>query len=514
MVRINDRKLANRTVKLHWFGNIRQTTHNSWRIRVAFECKGELFTIDRPLATLPLLRIGEPYHDGVPLASQKMADLVDSVTIPAEPRMWSSKALHVCRVFNYFLYANPEFINQRIHSFESNGRVFHVPHVELIRALFAHHKTISNAMLHPNGLAFLIDQYTREETKMGIRFSSEVAVKSLTEDFVHHIAWIISKQDVLRSYESIFSTAHANLHPKYGAPLSCASPRLDGVSLQFRGLQSGNEVLVLEVLGIGGLDIDLKQIIFRHPSIRQKSYEPGQRKRRIFRSDDEGFDIVDETPKVDTHQPVVSHEPTVVGYSRRAEVVKVAERSQLVYQGGSFVERKGKGGAIIPASVDESMVGGKTQPVDVQSLEITEGGTNGELREFLEMIRRVKSSRPDLVISVSINDLPDGRQFAYLPNGDRRKCAVVRVQRQSLLTYILEVARPDGHSLSTMLLYPFSKEEHVIHYMIQDILHDLVFNQGHWNVAKITKARVRKLRHNHTRISDWARKVSEALQVT
>ncbi|MFD2170070.1 Tn7-like element transposition protein TnsE [Tumebacillus lipolyticus] len=510
-LRINDRLLAKRTVNLHWFGNVRRTSHNSWRIRVGFECNGELFTIDRPLATLPLLRIGEPYHDGVPLSTHKKSDLIDTVSVPVETRSWSSTALQICRSFNYYLFRHPELINQRIHSFESAGRVFHIPHVELIRALFALHKPLSNAMLYPNGLAFIVEQYQHIENGIRIRFSSEVAATSLTEDFVHHVAWIISNRDILQSYESIFSTAYAGYHSQYGTPLSFAVPRLDNISFMFRGLKSGDEVLVLEILSVGGLHLDLHQIVYRHPSIKERTYEPGQKKRRIMRPDDEGFDLVDEVPKVDTHQPVVSHEPTIVGYTHKAEIVRVAESSQVVHQGHTLVERKGKGGALVPASVDESIVGGKTQPIDVQSLEVTNGVATGELREFLEMVRRLRVRRPELTIDTNILDLPTGRKFSHLPNGDRRKCAVVRVQRSERLTYILEVSRPDGHSLSTLLLYPNSSDLEENHGLIHDILRDLVYNQGYWSLQNITSARTRKLRHTHSRTDDWTRKVSDAL---
>nr|WP_236587715.1 Tn7-like element transposition protein TnsE [Tumebacillus amylolyticus] len=511
-MRINDRQLTNRTVKLHWFGNVRKTQYNTWRIRVGFESDGELITIDRPLATLPMLRIGEPYHDGVPLSSQKKADLVDTVSIPVEARSWSSTALQVCRPFNYYLYRHPELINQRVHSFESGGRVFHIPHVELIRALFALHKPLCNAMLHPNGLAFIVERYNQIEGKLGIRFSNEVAATSLTEDFVHHVAWIISKQDVLRSYESIFSAAYASHHPQYGTPLSCVVPRLDNVTITFRGLESGNEVLVLEVLRIGGLDLDLQKIIYRHPLIKEKSYEQGHKKRRILRPDDEGYDIVDEIPKVDSHQPVVSHEPTVVGYSKRAEIVREAESSRVIHQGGAYVERLGKGGALVTASVDESFVGGKTQPVDIQSLEITQGAAHGELREFLAMIQKLRALRPDLEIDTNIVDLPLGRRFSNLPNGDRRKCAVVRVRRQRRLFFILEVARPDGHSLSTLVLYPTTLDPRDNHNLIQEILHNLIYNQGHWDLQTIVSARTRKLRHTRSWVEDWARRVSDTLK--
>jgi len=49
--------------------------------------------------------------------------------------------------------------------------------------------------------------------------------------------------------------------------------------------------------------------------------------------------------------------------------------------------------------------------------------------------------------------LPPGRKFSWLPDGRRRACAIVRVVRSGRKgAYILEIARPDQRSLSTLIV--------------------------------------------------------------
>ncbi len=61
-IRLNLKSLSNRTVKLHWFGNVRQNAQHNWRIRLAFLDGNDLFSIDSPIGLLPTLSIGRWYQ--------------------------------------------------------------------------------------------------------------------------------------------------------------------------------------------------------------------------------------------------------------------------------------------------------------------------------------------------------------------------------------------------------------------------------------------------------------------
>lgn len=400
-IRIKAQALEKKTVKLHWFGNVRQDVRNNWRLGIAFEDKNQLIKNECPIGLLPMLRIGQWYHNGTPMATQKEG-MIGAVTIPAGTAFQQDTSLAVCRRFQYYLYRDAELIKQQMLSFTVHGTTYHIPQIEIIRALFALHKVCSNAMLRPNGLSLLINQASIQNQELNIVFAKEIPVSTLTDAFVHHIGWILSNADVRTSFESIY----------------------------------------------------------------MQVYQQG--------------------------------------------MYLVANKTQNIHQGDIYVSRQGRGGATVKGGVDESIVGGKLQPIDVQSLDVQESKSHG-LEQFLQMIHLMRSSYPELTISVSLIDLPLGRKFSLLPDGHRRKCAVVRVERNSKTTYILEVACPDGHSLSTLLLYPISKEVNINEKYIRKILQDLIYNKGHWNYKRIRGIDYRKLKHNVKSLDDWNRRLYQII---
>lgn len=512
-IRIKAQALEKKTVKLHWFGNVRQDVRNNWRLGVAFEDKNQLIKIECPIGLLPMLRIGQWYHNGTPMATQKEG-MIGAVTIPAGTAFQQDTSLAVCRRFQYYLYRDAELIKQQMLSFTVHGTTYHIPQIEIIRALFALHKVCSNAMLRPNGLSLLINQASIQNQELNIVFAKEIPVSTLTDAFVHHIGWILSNADVRTSFESIYMQVYQQgMYLKYGVPLSLVPPDLDGITLTYRGILNGNEVMILEIIGIDGLQSSINTITYTHPLLKERIYVPGLKKRQIQKGKLDKVEVdatSKEMPREDNRQPIIEQEPTKLGFGSQPKIVKVANKTQNIHQGDIYVSRQGRGGATVKGGVDESIVGGKLQPIDVQSLDVQESKSHG-LEQFLQMIHLMRSSYPELTISVSLIDLPLGRKFSVLPDGQRRKCAVVRTERSGNITYILEVACPDGHSLSTLLLYPMNNDVNIHEKYIQGILRNLVLNQGHWNQRKITCFNFDKSRHISSDFQQWMERLYRLL---
>lgn len=171
-----------------------------------------------------------------------------------------------------------------------------------------------------------------------------------------------------------------------------------------------------------------------------------------------------------------------------------------------FISWQGQGGASSIGGVDESVNGGKLTPVDVRSLDAQENKKHG-LENFLEMIELLRKTYPEISLSTTLLNLPPGRRSSILPDGQRRKCAVVRIQTYKKITYILEVACLDGHSLSTLILYLEDRLIRNHENRIQRILRDLVFNQGHWDQKSIVSLNYDKLRHANVGLDDWVERV-------
>nr|WP_269438191.1 Tn7-like element transposition protein TnsE [Phosphitispora fastidiosa] len=196
------------------------------------------------------------------------------------------------------------------------------------------------------------------------------------------------------------------------------------------------------------------------------------------------------------------------------EINRVAKYEQQINQGDSYVSKQGKGGAaFIAASVDESIAGGSIQPIEFKTLEIVYETDSFELEDFYEMIKRLEEIYPKLRISMNLVNLPPGRKFSWLPDGRRRVCAIVNVCGAGGRTaYILEVARPDQRSLSTLIVqFPQEENREQEEKAIKELLINLVLNSGNWPTKLLKNLNHTKLRHTSTDPHHWAERVYEKI---
>lgn len=509
-IKINSPFLKKRTLKLHWFGNVYQDHQNNWRIQVGFEEDKQLTKGLLPIGVLPILRLGQWYHDGIPLDSQKEGNLF-IIEVPNQVSFQVINSLDTCQQFNYYLHRDSELIKQMVISFTINGVTCYIPQVELIRSLFALHKNFCNAILRPNGLSLLVKSIELKPEKIDIEFTKLLSLNAITPQFIKHFVWLVSNPAIYSSFESVFyqSIKQNEMRLKNGVPLSFVPPSLKGVTLTCRGKIKAKEVLILEVIGFDGLDIEVDSCSYKHPYLKERIHVSGLKKRRISKTKVNNMEIdsySDELPGENTREPIIEQQSTKLGFNSPLEIIPVKNNNQTINKGNMFISWQGQGGATSIGAVDESVNGGKLTPVDVRSLDVQENKKHG-LESFLEMIELLRKTYPEISPSTTLLNLPLGRRFSILPDGQRRKCAVVKIEINRKITYILEVACPDGHSLSTLILYLENGILRDHENRIQRILRDLVFNQGHWDQKSIRNLNYVKLRHVNVGLQDWAERM-------
>ncbi|MNP41725.1 hypothetical protein D3C76_1354410 [compost metagenome] len=109
-----------------------------------------------------------------------------------------------------------------------------------------------------------------------------------------------------------------------------------------------------------------------------------------------------------------------------------------------------------------------------------------------------------------------GKRFSICPNGASRTCAIVQVSSPVFTKYILEVARPDDWSISTLILQPMKDPIlRETEKKINVLLYGLVQKGGHWDNAflkLIDYIKIEKVKHYRcdTAIS-WLNRVNERL---
>lgn len=510
-----------RIVKLHWFGNVHLTKSKRWRINVAFEDQQDIVLIKYPIGLLPLLKIGQYYQNGQ--AFSQRIGIVDIAHIKDLSDGHTANSLDACRLFNYYLYGNAELIRQNVWCFHSNGIHYYIPHIELVRALFAKNKVLANALLRPNELVYLLDYYHQNGRHAVFDFSRYIPASVVSDTFVQHFTWLFLVPEIRKSFESVLTNMYAqvatsNYGFSYGNAIELTIPKLLNSEWTFRGKYFSQHVLVYELLGFSVGELPVDQIDYSHQSIKKRVYISNPKKKLVTpKPQDKIFEIdnKDENQaKENTHQPIVESQATQMIFVKKPEINRIAKYEQQVNQGDSYNSKHGRGGSIFTlTSVDESIAGGNIQPLEFNTLEITYERDGFGLEDFYKMIKLLEEMFPKLRVSLNLVNLPTGRKFSWLPDGRRRVCAVVRVLQTGRITnYILEVARPDQRSLSTLILhFTEAKNLEVEEKAVQHLLRSLVLNSGSWPTERLQEVRHAKLKHTDTEPRHWAERVYEKL---
>jgi TnsE C-terminal domain len=516
LVKIQPWPFGDQVVTLHWIGNVR-LKDKQWYIQVAFVDKSNCELIELPIGILSMLRIGIPYKEGYPLNTQKQGTLF-KISIQNSEIHPAEKAINICRNFNIYLHRKPSLMNQNILSITMNNMIYHIPHVEWIRSLYTPNKILANALLRPNGLDFLVNSANITNDNVAfIDFVDEIPNSVMNKEFAHYLAWLYLTEDIKRSYASVQSNAYAtSIINTYGMALEVTLPNITDMNLVCRGIKQGNEILVLEILGIDGVAIPFKKLHYSHKANKKYTYTDKARKKRISKKDQADEYILNENKgersRVDANQPVIDLEPTQMAFRSSTEIVKVQKQEQKVNQGSEYISNEGRGGGIKQqvVGVDEAILGGKISPIEFKRLEIVDTFMNYGLDSFINMIQYLANKYSYLDISLNFVFLPLGRKFAYLPDGRRRICAIASVEFEGNRTYILEVAVPDNRTLSTLLLKSeetMESDERVI----KNILKQLVYKSGNWDSNVLKKLRHRRTKHLGNISSQWAYRIKDNL---
>jgi len=476
--------------------------------------------IDLPIGVLPILKIGVPYQDGKPLLTQKIGTLVD-VKVSNFKSGKTSKAINVCRSFNYFLHKKPELMMQNMWTFKSDGVIYHIPHTEIVRALFAVNKTMSNAIFRPNGLDLLVNKVSINKNQVAtIDFSDEVPNSIMSDDFARYFGWIFLHPEMKMSYSSVQSNLYGMLTNSLnsrGIPIEMAIPKLFNFLLTIRGIIQNNEVLILEWIGSDIADPPFRELDLQHKSIKKRIYSPEKRKKRFSNSNkEEEFELNEnnkERSREDINMTVIEMNPTQIAFRHLPIVNRLSNHDQKVNQGDEYISNIGRGGGVKQKIVglDEPLFGGDINPIEFQTLEVVDTYMNYGLDNFIKMIRFIAIFNSYMDISLNFIYIPSGRKFSHLPDGRRRICAVAKITIGYKVSYVIEVAVPDNRSISTLIISSensVEKDEIKINYLLKKV----VSNNGSWSESFLFNFCFVRVKHLRESVNDWASRFEKILK--
>ncbi|MEK5435241.1 MULTISPECIES: Tn7-like element transposition protein TnsE [Paenibacillus] len=519
---------GNQEAELFWFGSPHMDYHGNWKIKVAFRTATmSTEIVSYPWGTLPNLRIGQLYTDG-------KYDPVKPIS--GSPYHLSISNFNQGIVTNGFKLPkrlidfgkNPELGLQNIIQFKADRLTYCIPVIEFIRAMFINSKNLAIQLLQPHGLELLVDRSEVNNETLYFDMSKRVPQRLATESNAQHMSWIYSDVRVRAMWDSVYqhifsqaiksSPQNPNAALKKGIPLNVDLPDLGPIEMYVRGEKVFDYILVKEIIGFSGFRHPHKNIIFWHPSKKQIETRNGDKHVRLTsKPDNDEYILNDDSKdaKEDTNQDVLEAPPTFMRFSNSPVVTTRKQNKKRSNTGSDIIVTTGRGGknsgSLEEVSTQDSAVGGDTPPIDFQTLETIPVTEAFGLESFFEMVHVLKETM-SAKINLSVLRTPHGKRFSTCPNGSRRTCAVVQVVSVTSTAYIIEVARPDNWSISTLILKPNQELSlKKIEQNIKLLLEGLVEKGGHWDQYVLDRCKgmeIEKVKHYRSDTNwDWANRL-------
>lgn len=529
-------------VRLCWLCSPYKTADGSWFVKAAFLRKGssEPEITEYPWGTLPLLRMGRFYVDGY-LIDNDPQIMPHSISINNFRNGTLCKASDIPHDL-YDFFDDKEFAGDRVWKFWSNRTFYYVPCIELLRAFLTPSKTLANLILKPNGLDFLIVEEQVYENLLYLSLSGDLPRSLVNTATVAHLAWLRHSPAARACWESVYNGVFAKAIAALpqqpasmlmtGIPIELKPPIEKSCELHFNGVTFKQSCLMLEILGAKKLDsLPFKKIAYTHPSLkRHKVVEGAKRKRQTAVKDpneDYELDPHHRPARINVNQSAVDMAATSFEFVHLPKFERFAVKEAVIHDGsikeglsslsiGTKAHLVKRGTTV---STDESYYGGEIQPVDFLGINLDVANVAG-LNDFIEAIQHIVNNYIEPRLRYTVIEIPGNKSFCRVANGCKRSCAMVEVTQTNVVPcYILEVARPDGWSVSTLFirLLPEFYPEQSIGVFTKEFLKELVNREGHWNVEKLESdqtLRIGRLKHIQAQSTHyWSRRIVDKLDV-
>lgn len=495
-------------VRLYWLCSPYKTADGTWLLRAVFvnDDQSSPRVVDYPWGTLPALRMGGIYVDGLLQKEDSESDL-QRLYIPNLQNGSLCKAFDLPKKL-YSFYQNSLLGRERLWMFRVGQTVFYIPCLELARAFLAPSKTLANQLMKPHGIDSLIEEERLQDDTLSIHLSGIIPRTLVNNRSVAHLIWLYYEETARESWESLYREIFAEaiqLSPAQpasglstGIPLSIKPPVSGPCELQFKGVLYNKFCLILEIFKTNSsTNFPFSTVVYTHPSLKKR--DPGigsEPSRRIVpkkEHDPLELDADARPARNESYQSLVETDITAMGFSHlpsfiRETVDSTAGESSISATPDITIYIK-RGENIV--STNEPYYGGEVRPVEFIGFHLTPSENINGLEEFLTAIRHIVTNYSSPTVRCSVVEIPGNRSFCHLPDGSRRNCAVVEIIQDGITpSFILEVARPDQWLISTLLIKVHAARytARSIEKEIADLLEDTVKRDGHWNVEKLEQS--------------------------
>lgn len=455
---------------------------------------GKFHLCYQPIGMLPILTLGQHYHEGKLLRISHrgepmtcvLADIADyeevtSADIPESLYSFDNRATGTQRLFKY----------------QVDGFEILIPTIELIRYLFAHNRTLANAMMRDAGLMTLFKAVSPDYyDELHIEFTEDMPLKAISNKFAEEFSWLAVDIEARRSWDSIFAMSYGQNY------LSFIPPSIRNSKCEFRVVRYGKKILVLEIMLMSGKVQPCKKLIFTHPSMKKIIKIGNNGNKDINGTENVGTDSDGESESFEYEHkleanglgttanlnPLMLHNGLKrVSFENQIKIerqlnidIREANNKEKVRPATTTQSKPVK--KIISVSAGDVSWFAELQPVEFSLLTPEIEADIGDLACVADVVENMAALVPDRRFSLSYCRLKPGKAFST--NGRAPRLAAVGIVEadHSPPICILDVDHSGGHALS-LLAVRFKKQFPMIEIetAIQMILDGLVDNNGHWS---------------------------------
>lgn len=481
-------------VRSPWF----DVAGDQWRSAVRLRLPdGRIRELEFPWGALPWMRLGQWLRNGE-MIDRQMGDVTnifvnfDQAVLTEAGDAITSDLYPLCA---------PQDVKEKCWVCPSGSWTVILPVTECIRAFFIPTKAFAYGLLEPSFPERVVSLVERHPDRLKLHFTTDITLSALTPPVVLLTARLLGDESFLDGWRSVYQSrfkAAQNQVWEESIPLETTIPGLRP-RWRVRGIRKANRFLVLEILGVEPIfDLPFGEIEFEHPNLVQA--EPTEGATKVHHTIDQPTGLKMETgpePANAAAEPAMLPTPPIPVLERKRHRVRGIRRPRpnVNHRGDQSVPPT-KDLIVHPNPTDEEEtvtaadigIGGRTRGAEFVPLSSIPTNLEPEdgLIGFVEAIWILQGENPELTMSWSARELPEGKAFA-LVNGRARKYVVVGLfQKEKIHCWILEIGRPDDFSISTLLFaIPPPNSQTNPEQIVAGLLFEGLHTHGGWNRAEV-----------------------------
>lgn len=486
-------ELSSEPVELYWIAGFYED-RNAWYVRAVMRnvVSNRYKMVSLPIGLAPLLSLGNVFSQGEML-SLSARGIVSRVTVLDVSDCHEVTSADV----NPGLYSfdgNSGGIQRLLLYSTSQGDIL-IPAVELIRYLFLHNRTLANALMRPGEINLLFHpEVPGFRRKLLLRFTSQMPNNCLSRDFVKEFAWIAIDPDARRSWDSVHLKSLGKQYVTFNPP-----PLKNSV-WTFRGVQYGNQWLVLELLHLTGKNHPCEELHYGHPSMRETVRNPSE--------NSEGQDLIPDGENGDPSDDRITYDYELVdgqdgakggsqkiadSYSKLSDfeypitvdkllIPLEGSRSRPTTTTDASIAPRTEVRKTIKVSLGQRSLGAKLPPLEFKLLTPAVWDCIGDLEALANTVGHMANRVPWVDFAMSLCQLKAGRVFSIANRKPRVALLVTIRQTDAPPIVLLDVERTGDVALSLVAMrFKDHSAFNVLEYSAKRVLDGLVDASGHWD---------------------------------